>query len=193
VSATLAPVQKRHDRFVREYLKDFNATQAAIRAGYSKKTGYAQGHRLLKDAEIQAKLARVLETRIEKEEISGGDVLRELKRIGLSDVGQAFDADGKLKPIAELPEDIRRSISGVEVTEEFQGRGEERERIGFTKKVKLWDKTKALEILCKHLGLLQEAERPAATTIVMIQETVIMGGAQVGVAMNGAIEETVVP
>lgn len=190
MTVALSPVQKRHDKFLREYLKDFNGTQAAIRAGYSKRTANEQAARLLAKVSLQTRLATILQERIDKEEIAGTDILRELKRIGLSDVGQAFDEQGRLKPMDQIPEDLRRSIAGVESVEEFAGKGGDRQQIGWTKKVKLWDKPKALEILCKHLGLLQDAERPPTTTIVMVQKTVINGVSpqgQITVATNGSV------
>lgn len=59
------PLNPRQQHFVQEYLKDPNATQAAIRAGYSAKTAYSQGQRLLKHVEvaaaIQAGQARIAE------------------------------------------------------------------------------------------------------------------------------------
>ena len=56
-------------------------------------------------------------------------------------------------PIHEIPEEIRRAISGLETFEEFEGFGKDREKIGDTKKLKFWDKPRALELLGKHLGL----------------------------------------
>ena len=63
-----------HRQFVTEYLIDFNATQAAIRAGYSKKTAYSQGQRLLKHAEVQKALAAAKEARAERTTITAAMV-----------------------------------------------------------------------------------------------------------------------
>lgn len=51
---TVTAMTTKQTRFLHEYVKDFNATQAAIRAGYSKKTAYSVGNKLLKNAEIKA-------------------------------------------------------------------------------------------------------------------------------------------
>jgi phage terminase small subunit len=72
-------------RFVQEYLIDMNATQAAIRAGYSKKTAYSQGQRLLKNAEIQAAIVEAMATRSERTEISQDEVLKKLWQVASSD------------------------------------------------------------------------------------------------------------
>ena len=98
---TLTPKQR---RFVEEYLVDFNATQAAIRAGYSKKTAYSQGERLLRHAEVaatveagKAELAKL--TRISAEEVIEGLVhVSEISKekiktpVGQFEVGQVMTA-----------------------------------------------------------------------------------------------------
>jgi phage terminase small subunit len=68
-------------RFVDEYLIDLNATQAAIRAGYSAKTAYSQGQRLLKDVEVAAAIEAAQEARIERVEITQDWVLSRLASV----------------------------------------------------------------------------------------------------------------
>ena len=65
--------------FVREYLIDLNATQAAIRAGYSEATAYSQGQRLLKNVEVQRAVEEATTERADKCEIDALWVLREAK------------------------------------------------------------------------------------------------------------------
>lgn len=67
-------------RFVDEYLIDLNATQAAIRAGYSEKTAYAQGQRLLKNAEIARQIQKAMDTRGERTKIDADFVLQGIAR-----------------------------------------------------------------------------------------------------------------
>lgn len=83
-------------------------------------------------------------------------VLAELRMIALSDLREAFNANGTLKDIKDLPKSIARAIASVEVEDLFAGKGEERVHIGYTKKVKFWDKTKSIEMVMKNLGLLVE-------------------------------------
>lgn len=94
----------RQQRFVEEYLVDSNATQAAIRAGYSRKTAYSQGHRLLKNAEV-ADAVREGRTRIaEKAELNSAWVVAEAKknhedairRGRIADSNRALDLIGQL-------------------------------------------------------------------------------------------------
>ncbi|QJE95977.1 terminase small subunit [Luteolibacter luteus] len=149
-TGTLSPKQL---QFCAEYLVDLNATQAAIRAGYSAKTASSIGQENLTKPEIQEEIARLSKEREKRTEITADTVLRELLKIATADIAQAFTEDGRLKPIHEIPEDVRRAIAGIEVYEEYAGRGEDREAIGQSKKVRFWDKNKALENLGKHLRL----------------------------------------
>lgn len=146
----------KQSRFVAEYLVDLNATQAAIRAGYSKRTAHSQGPRLLENVEVAAAVQAALKRRADRVEVKQDDVLRELLRIMNSDIADAFNADGSLKPIHEIPEETRRAISAVEVDELWGPRedGEGREQKGWTKKIKFWSKDSAIEKAMKHLGLL---------------------------------------
>ena len=75
-------LNKRQRRFVAEYLIDLNATQAAIRAGYSKHTAGSQGFDLLRKPEIQAAVGMKTQKQIEKVDISAEYVLKGLKEVG---------------------------------------------------------------------------------------------------------------
>lgn len=80
-------------------------------------------------------------------------LLRELRSIATSDLREAFDDAGKLKHPSQWPDSIARAVAGLEVFEEFAGKGDDREYIGDTKKLKLWDKTKSLELIGKTMAL----------------------------------------
>jgi phage terminase small subunit len=139
--------------FCAEYMIDLNATKAAIRAGYSEKTAASIGQENLRKPEIQREISELMAERAKRVEVSADTVLSELLKIATVDIGLAFKEDGSLKEIHDMPVEIRRAISGVDVFEEFEGRGEDREQVGWTKKVRFWDKTKALEMLGRHLRL----------------------------------------
>lgn len=131
-------------RFVEEYIVDLNATQAAVRAGYSEKTAYSQGQRLLKNVEVQTAITQANEKRSERTQITADQVVHELARVGLGDVRKLFTADGQLRPPHELDQDTAAMVASIE----FSG-AEGSETV---KKVRLWDKTSALDKLMKHLG-----------------------------------------
>ena len=143
-------------RFVAEYLIDGNATQAAIRAGYSKATAYSIGSRLLRNVEVAKAIDEGREAALQAAGAEAIAVIRELGFIATSDIGEAFDELGNLKALKDMPVHLRRAISGVEVDEIWEGRGESRTQIGITRKVKLWDKNKALELIGKHKKLFTE-------------------------------------
>lgn len=98
-----------------------------------------EGRRLLYD---QAKKGR--------DEYLGEIVIRNLRQLADVDIAQAYDENGNVLPIADMPPELRRAIAGLEVFEEYQGRGENREYIGQTKKIKLVDPAKAVELLGKY-------------------------------------------
>ena len=89
--------------FAREYVHDFNATQAAIRAGYSKKTAGSLGFDLLKKAEIQQEISAIIEKAKQNTEVTVERVLAELSAIAFVDPAELFNDDGSLKPLSQIP------------------------------------------------------------------------------------------
>jgi phage terminase small subunit len=146
----LRPKQK---RFVQEYLVDLNATQAAIRAGYAPKRADAIGYENLRKPGIQEELQRYQSKLAEKVEVTIEELIIAYKQIAFADLAECYDENGFLKNIHDIPASCRMAIAGLEIDELFEGKGEDRERIGQTKKLKLWDKLKALDSLGRHLGL----------------------------------------
>lgn len=144
--------------FVSAYLADLNATSAAIAAGYSPKTAYSQGQRLLKHVEVSAEIQQKLGKIFGKFEISERRVLQEMARIAFSDIRKIFTDDGSLKEINELDDDAAAVIAGVEHEKLFEhfGKGQAK-HVGTTTKVKLNSKNQALEMLGKYLKLFNDA------------------------------------
>lgn len=143
---------ERRQRFVLEYIKDLNATQAAIRAGYAPRSARQQGQRLLSDAAIASQIADATATRMQALEVDADRVLTEIARIAVSDPREMFDADGRLKPPSEWSDDVAAAISGVDVETRTIG---ETVTISIAK-VRRADKLRALELLAKYHGLLKE-------------------------------------
>lgn len=90
--------------------------------------------------------------------------LQELRSIATVDIRQAYNEDGTLKRITEMPADVAAALSNVECDELFEGVGAERELIGYTRKVKFWDKAKAIELFMKKHGLLIERKQVQLVT-----------------------------
>jgi len=144
----------RQQRFVDEYLIDLNATQAAIRAGYSAKTANTIGPRLLVNVRVAAEIERRKAKASTKLEITRDRVLKELARIAFSDLRRVVDfgpGGVTLKEGSELADDDAVAIESV---------GQSFNQYGPTVKVKLYSKTDALEKLAKHLGLFNEERSP---------------------------------
>lgn len=143
-------------RFVEEYLVDLNATQAALRAGYSPRTANEQGARLLANVSVQEAIQTAQKDRSKRTGITAERVLQELALIGFSDIGKILDMDGespRLRPVNEITKLARRAIASVKVRRYFEGGGEDAREVEVTE-FKLWPKDAALTKLAQHLGLL---------------------------------------
>jgi phage terminase small subunit len=146
----------KQERFVAEYLIDLNATQATIRAGYSKKTAESAGHRLLRNVEVAKAIASAKEKRAIKTGVTQERVLLLLDRIMGFDIRQLYNESGGMKGPHELSEEAATVLVGVDVTEEFEGSGEDRVQVGYTKKAKVPDRVAALALAMRHLGMLND-------------------------------------
>jgi phage terminase small subunit len=101
---------------VAEYLIDLNATQAAIRAGYSRKSAEIQGHDNLRNPRIATAVAVGKAKQLEKAELTAERTLEEVRRIAFFDMSELFDPDsGKLKPVSALSPEARSALASIEV------------------------------------------------------------------------------
>lgn len=141
----MAKLTDKQELFAREYLKDLNATQAAIRAGYSVKTAQEQASRLLSNVMVQSRISELKAERNEEVGIDAAYVLKRLVEIDQMDVLDILLPNGELKPIKDWPKTWRTTLSGMDVTE-MAG-----DDPGFLKKIKWPDKVKNLELLGKHV------------------------------------------
>ena len=148
----------RQRAFISEYLVDRNGTKAAIRAGYTPRAARQQAVVLLSNPNIAAEVSKGLEQRLRDVDISAGEILLELYRLATSNLADAFDAEGRLLPIQEMPRELQGCIAGVEVIRKNVDASDG--VVDVVHKVKLWDKNKALETLAKYLGLLIEQSKP---------------------------------
>lgn len=144
----------KQERFVAEYLVDLNATQAAIRAGYSEASAEQQGARLLSNAKVREVVDRARAERSEKTAINAQWVLERLAAEATADIADLYDSEGRILPVHQWPLIWRQGlVQGIEVEELWDGRGEERERVGTLRKIKLDNRIKRLELIGKHIGV----------------------------------------
>ena len=141
-------------RFGDEYLIDLNATQAAIRAGYSKKTAHSQGPRLLEDVEVAAYIAKCKEERSKRTEIDADWLLKRLADEADADVADLYNDAGGLKPVHEWPEIWRKGlVAGLDTHQEYIYDQGERIPDGYVMKVRLSDRIRRLELIGKHVDV----------------------------------------
>ncbi|ENF6615600.1 terminase small subunit [Escherichia coli] len=144
----MAKLTDKQELFAREYLKDLNGTQAAIRAGYSEKTANEQASRLLANVNVQKFVAELKTARVEQTGIDAAYVLRRLVEIDQMDVLDILLQNGELKPIKDWPKVWRTTLSGMDVVEMVSA-----DSAALLKKIKWPDKVKNLELLGKHVSV----------------------------------------
>ena len=141
--ANLTPKQQ---RFVEEYLIDLNATQAAIRSGYSEKTARQIGEQNLSKLDIQKAIQEAQARREERTKIDADYVLQRLVAIDQMDVLDIMDDQMRILPLRDWPKIWRQYISNIENLELSDADG-------VFKKIKWPDKVKNLELLGKHVSV----------------------------------------
>lgn len=158
--------------FVSEYLRDFNATRAAMAIGYSKKTAYAIGWNLLRKIEVQAEIKRQKEMRTAELGLDVQRVIAEYMKIAFADISDVVDFGKKKVPltdkkgnIVEDPhsgEPLTISVNYIDLKNSEQIDTSVISEIKEGKdgvSVKLHDKMKALEKLEKYLDFMTEEDR----------------------------------
>lgn len=146
----------KQQRFVEEYLKDLNATQAAIRAGYSPRSAKQYADQMLSKPHIAAAVAAAQAARAKRTEVDVDYVVARMVEIDQMDVLDIMNDAMELKPVSEWPRVWRQYLSGFDLAEMFEGRGEDRDMVGILKKIKWPDKIKNLELLGRHLGMFKD-------------------------------------
>ena len=142
----------KQSRFVEEYLIDLNATQAAIRAGYSAKTAEWIGPQLLGKAHVAEAVRAGRASLSKRVEITQERVLQEYARIAFFDPRKVFDSTGAPRPIHELDDDTAAAIVGLEVVQV----GNAEVGVGDVLKYKMADKKGALDSVARHLGMFND-------------------------------------
>lgn len=145
-------LRPKHERFVAEYLVDLNATQAAIRAGYSPHTANEQASRLLANASIRDAVEVRNRKALASLEVSAERVLQEYARLAFSDMRHFASVSSggvDLKDSSEWSDDDAAAVAEL---------GETTSKEGGSVRFKLHSKTAALDALAKHLRLLGDTD-----------------------------------
>lgn len=141
--------------FVAEYLVDLNATQAAIRAGYSARNADKIGSQLLGKTRVAEAIQEAMQARNKRTEIDADWVLKRLAQDATADLADLYDDAGNLRPVKEWPMVWRTGlVVGVETAQERDGVDNEGSPTFSTvRKVKLLDRTKLVELIGKHVNV----------------------------------------
>jgi phage terminase small subunit len=166
------PLTDKQIRFCEEYLIDLNATQAAIRSGYSEKTAGQIGEQNLKKLEIQSKISELQKARSQRTEITADRVLMELAAIGFANISDYVEvAEQDVKVDTEDGKQSTIKVKGVDV---FKTKDVGRDKMRAVAEIrqtrdgislKMHDKVKALEDMGKHLGIFEEDNKQKAPVI----------------------------
>lgn len=158
----ITPFEKldaRQQRFIDEYMVDFNNTNAAIRAGYSPRTANQQGARLFADVCIHAHIDRRLAEASKRTGLNADRVVRELARISFANPAKVIAADGSI--VADASEDDLAAIQSIKVKTTTGKNGVTVER-----EVRFYDKNKSLELAGKHIGMFIERKQVEVHTTI---------------------------
>lgn len=160
ISRKITPLQ---ERFCHEYVKDFNATQAAKRAGYSAKTCFVQGPRLLDVVSVHSLIEKLRAEQVARLKMSADEVLQEVAKLARSNIKRVFApatpnqenpgamGRGIIMSPDEMDDDVAATVESFEARLEFAADGAPPEEI---RKVKMHSKLGALKLLMQHHKLI---------------------------------------
>ncbi|EEK2957748.1 terminase small subunit [Salmonella enterica] len=170
-STQCKPLTAMQEAYAQEYTKcPENQTQAAINAGFSPNTAAVKASVMMRDERIQKRIAELMEERNKRLRVSADYVLLRLVEIDQMDVIDILNDDMSIKPVSEWPKVWRQYLTGFELADMFEGRGDEKELVGILKKIKWPDKVKNLELIGKHVDVNAFKERLEVSGTVTIAD-----------------------
>jgi phage terminase small subunit len=141
-------------RFVAEYLANgLNATKAYKSAGYAHKNAEVCASQLLRNPKVAAAVAGKTAKTFDRLDYSVERTLQEIARLAFYDAAKLYEDDGSVKRMKDIDEDTRSVIAGMEVVELFEGDGEQKHVYGLLKKIKIYDRRGALDMLMRYHAL----------------------------------------
>jgi phage terminase small subunit len=181
----MAKLNPKQQRFVEEYLIDLNATQAAIRAGYSVKTAEQLGYQLLQKTSVSEAIAKAMAERSRRTGISQDRIIQQLAKIAFSDIKDVVEWRTHEVPLVNpITGETWRDDDGKERVEHvmrvrlkdsdqvdgsvIQEISETQKGGGITHTIKLNDRMKALELLGKHLGMWTDKQQIEVITPIFV-------------------------
>jgi phage terminase small subunit len=144
--------------FIHAYLTSFDATKAAIAAGYSRRSAVAQASQQLHNPKVSNEITRLMTLKLKKIDVTTDHVIAEIARLGFSNMADYIEVqpDGSAAiNLLKLSREQTAAIQEITVDEYTEGRGEDARQVKRVK-FKLADKKGPLELLGKHLKLFAE-------------------------------------
>lgn len=128
-------------------------------AGMAAKTVHESASRLLADRKVTARIAELRGPAMLASQIDAAEAFRQLGAVLRSDIRRVVHEDGSLIPVSDLDDETALAVASIEVREEYEGTGKDRKLVGYTKKLKFWNKNDAIDKAMKHLGLFERDNR----------------------------------
>lgn len=170
-STQYKPLTAMQEAYCQSYIKTpENQSQAAIDAGFSPNTAHVKASVMMRDERIQKRIAELMEERNKRNRVSADYVIMRLVEIDQMDVIDILNDDMSIKPVSEWPKVWRQYLTGFELADMFEGRGDEKELVGILKKIKWPDKVKNLELIGKHVDVNAFKERLEVSGTVTIAD-----------------------
>jgi len=143
----MAKLTEKQRRFCYEFVKDLNGAAAARRAGFSPNGARQRAAQLFTNSDICELVERLHRARLSRAEVSAESILQELARCALASPQGLVDASGRMLAVQDMSPEVAAAVAQFDLVEDDQG-------ISRLKRVRMVDKVSALNVLCKHLGLL---------------------------------------
>ena len=142
-----------------------NASEAAKSAGYSEKTAYSAGHRLLRDVEVREILDSRQSALANKYELTSEAIIKSIAQELHFDPANLFNADGSVKSITDMDADTRMALVSIETLQMGDP-----ESPAIIRKIKWAGKDKAREQAMKHLGMFERDNKQKSDPVVSLLE-----------------------
>ncbi|MCL5292551.1 MAG: terminase small subunit [Actinobacteria bacterium] len=162
----MAKLTPKQTSFAEEYLIDLNATQAAIRAGYSPKSAEAEASRQLRNVKVKAAVANAIAERSKRTGVSQDRIILELAKIALVNAIDVINMDE-----ATIRGDANREDTAAIASVKVKIIPTGKDGAIIEREVKVYDKIRALELLGKHLGMFKD-DRPLGNVNIQIIDNI---------------------
>jgi phage terminase small subunit len=154
--ATQMALTPKQEEFARACAKGETAS-AAYRTAYnannmSAAAVHVSACRLLKNPKVTLRVEELRAPALAAARLDVEETQRQLACVMRSDARKLYRPDGSMIPVHELDADTAAAIASIEVREEFEGRGKNRKLVGYTKKIRFWDKNAAIDKAMRQLG-----------------------------------------